>query len=189
MVIGITGQKRSGKDTVGTILVEDYGFIKTPPFAVFKTALGQWFDLSPEQMDGDLKEEVDPRWGFSPRRLFQIFGSELMKDDLSNHIPLFGMTVGQDVWAKVWGNWYGKQDMSKNYVVCDVRFPEEVDVIKSFANAHVVKVVNEQYPVKNADSHSSERLVDLLSYDHLVYNPMNMDGLKKAVAFMLEEGL
>ena len=105
MLICVFGKKRSGKDTVANYLCEYHGFKKAPPFAVFKYALAQWFDWDERHLEGSLKEVVDPRWGFSPRTILQIFGSELMKEDLGTRIPEYKAIVGNDIWAKVFSTW------------------------------------------------------------------------------------
>jgi hypothetical protein len=186
MLIALTGLKRTGKDTVGDILRARYGFEKARPFAVFKTALAEWFDFTPEQVDGEFKETVDHRWGFSPRQVFQIFGSELMKDDLSRHLPLFGETVGEDIWAKVWSIWYGKQVKGRDYVVCDLRFPEEREAVKMFPSSFVVRVVTDLSLPPRTDTHVSESRMDDVRHDYRLFNPMEMKGLVSAVDAMME---
>ena len=86
-LIMITGHKRAGKDTMGDYLVEYHSYTKAQPMACFKDAIQQWFGFTGEQMNGRLKEVVDPRWGISPRELMQLFGTDLMKDVLGVLCP------------------------------------------------------------------------------------------------------
>src|SRR5579863_3132559 len=53
VIIGITGRKRSGKDTVGNYLVEHYGFVKVSFADTLKEACKIIFGFSDEQVYGD----------------------------------------------------------------------------------------------------------------------------------------
>ena len=72
-------KKRVGKDTVADYLVNKYGFVKYSFGQPIKEVAKIMFDFSDEQLNGDLKEAVDIRWGISPRQFFQDFGSSLSK--------------------------------------------------------------------------------------------------------------
>lgn len=165
-LIMVTGYKRSGKDTLGTYLVKNYGYKKAQPFACFKTALKNWFGFSDEQMEGNLKETIDPRWGISPRELMQIFGTDLMKDCLGDLCPNYAETTGHNIWAKVFRDWYLRQPDGK-YVVCDWRFPEEYDMISDLPNITKVKILVQPDYV---DEHISELYIESLPCDYGIVN-------------------
>ena len=163
----ITGHKRSGKDTAGSYLVEHNGYIKAQPLAVFKKALSEWFGFTPEQMDGNLKEVIDPRWGLSPRQLMQVFGTELMRKALPDLLPEHKAIVGDRLWSLVFKHWYERQPQGK-YVLCDMRFLTEYNVLKDIPNTKFIKIENFRCP--NTDTHQSEREIDLIPVDHIIYN-------------------
>ena len=59
-----------------TLCKKNYGFTKTPALAdPFKKMACEWFGWNDRHLNGDLKEEIDPVWGFSPRQFFQVFGT------------------------------------------------------------------------------------------------------------------
>lgn len=165
-LIMVTGFKRAGKDTFGNYICENYGYKKAQPFACFKSSLKEWFDFSEEQMEGELKEVEDKRWGISPRELMQIFGTDLMKDCLSDLCPEYGKVTGRNIWSKVFRNWYLKQPDGK-YVVCDWRFPEEYNVISDLPNITRIKIIKDN---NSEDSHISESYVDSLHCEYGILN-------------------
>ena len=91
-LIGITGEARSGKDTIAKHLWAEYGFTRIAFADPLKLAAQQMFGLSHAQTwDDSLKEVVIPHWGMTPRKIFQLMGTEASK-------PVFG----EDVWVKRW---------------------------------------------------------------------------------------
>ena len=68
LIIALSGKKRSGKDTVADYLVERFGFVKYGFADPIKEIGKIMFDFSEEQLNTDKKEEIDKRWGISPRQ-------------------------------------------------------------------------------------------------------------------------
>jgi len=169
MLVVVTGKKRSGKDTLGDYLVDTYGCAKARPLAVFKEAFTSWFDWDERHMNGELKEVVDERWGFSPRRLMQVFGTELMKYDLGDRLPQYRETCAYDIWVQSFLIWYLKQDRNRDYVLTDMRFPNEQDRIKDELKDEVVfvKTISDRSP---QDEHESESYFDQLTADFSIVN-------------------
>jgi len=79
-IIGLIGIKRSGKDTFADYIVEKYGYEKYSFAGPLKDACKIMFCLNNEQIDGNLKEVIDPRFGISPRHMFQFMGTEVMRE-------------------------------------------------------------------------------------------------------------
>lgn len=169
MLICVTGKKRSGKDSLGAYLIDKYNYVKARPLAVFKFAFADWFGWDERHLEGELKETVDERYGFSPRELMQVFGTELMKYDLGERLPKYKEVCGNDVWVFSFLDWYAKQDKTKNYVLTDVRFPNEYEKILEALGDDVffVRTVSDRSP---SDVHESESYVDLIPVDYSVIN-------------------
>jgi hypothetical protein len=168
MLIVAFGRMRSGKDTLADYLVSRYRFEKAQKLAdPFKRSACEWFGWDKRHLDGELKEVVDPAWGFSPRQFFQVFGTDVMKYDLAKHLPLYGDTVGNAIWVKVFLNWYKQQNRHKNYVLADMRFPEEQRELARLKNVVFIKCVSDRSPVNN---HSSEAYFDELFFDYEIVN-------------------
>ncbi len=121
-LVGITGYKRHGKDTVGDYLVNFHGYRKLAFADSLKKALSAIFKFNHNQLYGDLKETVDPFWNITPREAMQTIGTDLMRN-------LFR----DDVWVKglereimeIW-----KVDPSAKIIIPDVRFPNELEMVK-----------------------------------------------------------
>lgn len=130
-IIGITGSAGSGKDTIGDILVRNLPNWEKVSFAGHLkdvTALLFGFDRkmlageTPE--DRQIREQPDPYWSekmgkdFTPRFALQFFGTNLLRNQLH-----------QNIWVDCLEKKILESD--KNIVITDVRFPNEIDMIKS----------------------------------------------------------
>ena len=130
-IIGITGSAGSGKDTIGDILVRNLPNWEKVSFAGHLkdvTALLFGFDRkmlageTPE--DREIREQPDPYWSekmgkdFTPRFALQFFGTNLLRNQLH-----------QNIWVDCLEKKILESD--KNIVITDVRFSNEIDMIKS----------------------------------------------------------
>lgn len=162
MLICLIGKKGMGKDTMGDYLIKNYNFEKTHFADPLKEALRHIFDLTDEQLYGNKKEEFDPRWKKSPRQLFQIFGTDIMRNVMS---PLLGLE--DNIWVYRFQVWY-EQNKHKNIVCCDGRFPNEANTIKNLGGILIRIDGNDMS--KNNDYHVSERLIDDIPVDYVIEN-------------------
>ena len=74
----MAGRRRAGKDTI----INGLGRLHFPTVRVewaaeIKRCAARWYGLTPEQIDGALKEVVDPRWGRTPRDIMRAIGTEV----------------------------------------------------------------------------------------------------------------
>ena len=177
MIIGICGKKRSGKDTIADILVNNYNFIKyayADPIKDIIKIIFKWDDKRIED-----KETIDPYWGISPRQALQNIGTELFQFELGKQVPLFNDTIGRNIWVKVFESWYSRLPKNTNVVVSDVRFQHELNGLLAM-NAVIVKVERPNY--KMEDSHSSENgLNNIQNYDYLITNDKTKTYLENQI--------
>ena len=124
-IIGITGRKRHGKDTLGDYLVKHHGYIKIGFADALKEACRHIFGFNDDQLYGDLKEVDDEFWKTSPRKVLQYVGTDLFRDQIANIMP----EVKSDIWIKVVENKI-LQNPDKRYVITDVRFENELEFLK-----------------------------------------------------------
>ncbi len=190
-VIGICGRKRHGKDSVGKILQEHYGFMPTAFADPVKRVAMDVFGLSWVQCygDGPEKEAVDLRWDLSPRKIMQLLGTEV------------GRNIRPDTWIKhtldnirsanegrgfQWRNDSTQEfvrqvgDPPEGWVITDVRFPNEAEAILA-AGGEVWKVVRPSLGAPT-DEHSSETSVDLVFASQTLINDGSLEDLAGAVA-------
>ncbi|SEG15507.1 deoxynucleotide monophosphate kinase family protein [Marinobacterium lutimaris] len=89
-LIGIAGRANSGKDTLAGLILEHVTGQQRAFADPLRRAAMEIFGLTLEQMtDRDLKEKVIPYWGYSPRQVLQLLGTESIRD-----------VFGPDTWVK-----------------------------------------------------------------------------------------
>lgn len=157
LLIGITGKKNAGKDTIADHLVSQHGFIKHSFAAPLKDACRTLFLLTDEQLTDPIqKEEMDARWKITPRRLFQIVGTDMMRT-----------AFGDDFWIRHIDHWI-LEERPERLVVPDVRFPNEAAWIKK--NGGVLIRVRSFPSATTDDNHASETMSDEIIADIEIQN-------------------
>lgn len=125
-LVGFTGLKGSGKDTAGECFVR-HGYVKMsfaePLKAMLKTLLTFRGYTDPEVvhriLEGDRKEMTSSAFmGKSPRHAMQTLGTEYGRN-----------CIHEDLWIDTFKR--RVQGSEAPIVVTDVRFPNEVEAIKS----------------------------------------------------------
>ena len=74
VIVAISGKRGAGKSTLADILIKDYGFKRVSFAAPLKERVKRDFDLSEDQVNGCLKELIDPRYGKTPRDIMIAYG-------------------------------------------------------------------------------------------------------------------
>lgn len=185
VVFGMTGRKRSGKDTSGERLVRDHGFVRIAFADALKEACIDIFGFTEEQVYGDdLKEVVDEYWGYSPREVLQKVGTELFREAISQEHVL--PDIGKNIWVRTIERKIlnlAKQG-HRRFVITDVRFPNELAFLKeSQFNAYSIKVIrqavmDETDPTK---LHASEAAIDSFECDFDINNDSTIEELYTAI--------
>lgn len=153
-IIGLLGRKGHGKDTIADYLVQNYNYSKFAFALSLKDIIKQLFDFNDDQLYGNSKEEIDPRWGKSPRWIMQFLGTDVFRN-----------TFGEDFWIK------SLKYKIKDYnlvVISDVRFQNEADFIKEIGG----KIWKVERNINNNiySNHESENNIDQIEYDLLIKN-------------------
>ena len=156
-IIGITGRKFSGKDTLGNYFVENYGFEKIAYADALKEAVRAIFDFNDEQLYGNKKEELDDFWEITPRQTLQFVGTDLFR----NHIHELAPNIKKDIWIRVVKRKIAnklKKNPNAKFIITDVRFPDELEAIKDLGG---ITIKIQRNNISN-DIHASEILIDNL---------------------------
>jgi len=174
MIFGITGRKGHGKDTISDILVKKYDFEKLSFADPLKRAVKEIFNLSDQQLYGYEKEFIDKYWKVTPREILQFVGTELFRNQLKNLIP----DVEENIWVKVLENKI--KNVRGNIVISDVRFPNEVDMIKKL-NGKIIKIIRPNLENNTLSNHISENLDTDYDYDYIIINDKGIDDLYEEI--------
>lgn len=172
MLIGITGHKFAGKSTVANMLSEILGY-ETYSFAdKLKDVTCILSGCTREQLeDYDFKEnELVPDYlrpyclnAEKPtyRAFLQHFGSEVMRG------------INDNIWIDCTLSKCGE-----SAIISDVRFPNEAKAIRDRGGI-IVKVVRDG--VVSKDTHSSEKNVENIAGNIIVFNDGSLEHLKAMV--------
>ena len=168
MIVGLTGYANSGKDTFASVLVEKHGFVRLA-FAdkVRELALEVNPKLRTPYGDEDW-DELKKRP--EVRELLQDVGLGVRK------------VIGENVWVDLVMAQIPKDD--RRYVITDVRFPNEVEAIKSIGG----KVGRIMRPgVSAVNEHISEHALTDVALDFEIQNDGDVNDLHEVVEFALKE--
>ena len=194
MIIGVCGLIGCGKGTVGDILVENYGFTKLSFADKLKDGVATVFNWDRAMLEGDTvesrewRETQDDFWTketgrtITPRLVLQEFGTDCMRHGFDDGI-----------WVSL-----VKQELvkypNKNFVIPDVRFPNEANMIKSI-HGEVWRVRRGQDPVwmrmyqdigvEPKEVHESEWRWAKVDFNNVIYNDLGIDELKSQVKGLL----
>jgi len=177
-VIGIVGHKRNGKDTIANVLINHNGYERYAFADPLKQACGIIFMLSDDQLYGDQKEVLDPRWNTSPRKLLQITGTDLFRNQLTELIPEMNFGSDRTLWCYRFRLWLEQQTEPKRIVISDTRFEDEADIIHSLGGV-LVRVVRPS--IVSNDTHPSETEQDKIVCDYTLINDGTLDELEQKV--------
>ena len=198
MLIGINGEKGSGKSAAGNHLVVAHDF-KPVAFAdlVKHVAKDLFPSLTHAQCWGSLedKERVDPAIGKAPRWIFQRVGTEVGREgdmgafaqmgvpalSVRAALKFWGVTPGPTAWIDATLNGLGALDEEDNYVITDVRFPNEAEAVRA-RGGKVIRIERPDFATGELEDHPSETQVKHCVYDVLVVNDKHLGHLYDQVS-------
>lgn len=166
--IVLCGVKRSGKDTCAEFISGRFGHRHVKFASLLKDACGTLFGLSEQQVEGPAKDETDTRWGVTPRRIMQFFGTELMQFELQRLLP----SIGRCFWARQ----LLEKHTGERIVISDMRFQHEAQaVLLADPAALVIRVQRSAAP--HDDAHISELEVNDITCHAMLQNDGSIEEL------------
>lgn len=169
MIIGIIGQKGTGKDTVADYIVKSNDFKKISYAEPLKKICKELFDLTDEQLnDQHEKEKIDPRWGMSPRTILQSIGTDL-----------FRKHYDENFWVNILIQKI--KNKNDNFIISDIRHQNELDILCSnfkFENILILRLFRKNDIV---DHHSTEKNVYDIDVSNVFYVDINNNSTKDAL--------
>lgn len=187
MIVGLTGNKGHGKDTVGEYLVAHHGFERESFAAPMKASAAAALGVTVEDLEGwknnphaivcvGLKVEdgyMVTHTEQTIRSYLQHYGTEAHRE-----IPEFGDNVWTDMIVSKIAR---VVERDGSVVVTDVRFDNEAAVIRA-AGGTIVRVFDPRKDDGGADTHASEQLPEA---DWTLWNGGTFEQLYAAVRFDL----
>ena len=169
LIIGITGTKGAGKDTLASSLIRMGGKrgvdVRRVAFAdKLKEICADLFGLTHLQLHGDMasKEAIDARWGMSAREILQKMGTEV------------GRSVHPDVWIR-----YVMRQIEDHpdaiWVISDVRFENEAAAIREVGGI-IVRIERPSQGSAEFAGHASEVEGNRIAANHTIMNDMLLAG-------------
>jgi len=160
-LIGLAGPKRAGKDTVATMIQDVWSDWQRVAFAQpIKDMLRVGLDLTDRQLEGDLKEVMDFRYGKSPREMMETLGTEWGRD-----------CVTRDLWFRIARNKTAQYEGPT--IITDVRFGNEAEWVRS--EGVLIHLLGRG----EADqSHESRLGVEIMQGDLLLHNYGTVEELR-----------
>jgi hypothetical protein len=166
-VIAICGYKRSGKDTIADFIASTYGYKHIKIAEGLKSTMKIMFDFTDDQLE-DTKDVIDQRWGITPRRAMQFFGTEIMQHQVQKLLP----DVGRNFWMRKINNTLASAN--ENFVISDMRFYHEYEALQEFY-PFIIKVTNPG--VCCVDTHCSETEFATIPHHIEVINDDTLEAL------------
>lgn len=153
-IIGLSGYAQAGKDSIGAVLVAEYGFERISFADALKDML---YALNPRlDVDWRIANQVDS-YGWERaksvdpevRRLLQRLGTEAGRN-----------VLGADIWVQTAMK---KVKPGGKYVFTDVRFPNEAEAIRALSG-QMWRVTRDNHAPAN--DHPSETALDGYAFDY-----------------------
>ena len=198
MIIAICGLQGSGKDTIGSYLINSYGFKKLSFAGVLKDIDGILFGWDRELLEGATKEsrtwreQVDLWWSnklgipnLTPRYVLQYFGTDLFRTHF--HLDIWVIAVERQL------------SQYTNCVITDCRFTNEIAMLRS-AGAIIIKVNRGKLPdwyepynsgliSQPENVHPSEFMWIREKFDYELENNLLISDLETRVDAILANGI
>jgi hypothetical protein len=167
MIIGFHGAAGAGKDTAASFLMgRPHNFIRLAFADKLKIGCKAIFGLTDSQVFGQDKDKIDRYWNLTPREILQRVGTECFRN-----------TFDSDIWVKaalreVDAKWY-------DYVITDVRFPNEATAIKALGGR--VFCISRANAPGLSMAHVSESALRDWPFDGVIENNGSLEDLRVAV--------
>ena len=169
----------SGKTTIANFLVEEHNYHRIPfaePLKLMMRTLLQHFgysELFVDKLLNDpvLKEQILPELGVTPRSMMQTLGTEWGRN-----------LVHPEIWLLAWKNSVEELNIYGNVVVDDIRFPNELVIVKCHPSSTLWWVDRPSAAVTaEVMAHSSQQPLDRSEFNQIIVNNGTIKDLQMMV--------
>jgi len=184
-IIAICGAKRSGKDVLAEHIVKQYHYERVAFANPLKQAVKALFNFNDEQVETDIKDVVDEKWGITPRAALQFFGTEMMQEKIQELLP----DIKRNFFANTLKNYIASHrdadGQKTSFVISDMRFLHEYEMLFQIPNIRkedivVIRVLRPTTTgvaaFASSDSHISELEYVNIPYDVVLVNNSTIEN-------------
>ncbi len=166
VLIGFAGPKTCGKTTAGRMS----GGLRLSFATPMKKCLMDLFKFTEDQMfTYEGKENIDPRYGVSPRTIMQQFGTEFVRTTVPN---LWCILMRQAI-----------EDCDSDVIaIDDIRFEDEAALLRDMGGT-IVHIKGRGEPGK----HKSEQGLNIWNTDFILNNSGSIQDLQDGIKEILKE--
>lgn len=173
-IVLLSGAKRCGKDTFANHLYNHYNYQHIKITTRLKDCLKLLFNLNDNDLE-EKKEELNPNWNTTPRRLMQFMGTDIFQYKIQELIP----HIGRNFWMKTLLNDELIYNLcnNENYriVISDLRFLHEYNEIEKLNIPFVHIRINNCNLDYKVDTHISETELYNIPYNYEIKNDSSLD--------------
>jgi hypothetical protein len=188
MIVGLTGLKGSGKDTVAAHLIKEYGFERRAIADKIKESAAALLGIEDPGVFETYKNDPDFVFGIGVRKEEGLF---LLMEETT--IRQFLQRYGDESHRGVFGNDFWVDQVlpidgyyaERNIVITDVRFINEADRIHALKGT-VVRVIRQPFNRHN-DSHSSETEQLEINVDYEIDNTTMLSELGERIDALMND--
>lgn len=182
MLVIFVGKIGSGKTAAANIL-KKYSFEEetfAEPIKQFLLTIG--FNYEDVYGSQEEKLKVNKFWNVSGREFMQKFATDIMRNQLKSVLP--HLNLGD---STIWVRAMEKKILnnpSKNIVIGDGRFPDEIMLIKKYGGI-VIKIIRPSNNNSNFN-HESESYFDSIQPDYEIINDGTFEDLENKIKKILD---
>lgn len=172
MIIGLSGYAKSGKDTVASMIRDIDDSFQIKKFSGKLKEIGTILTGIPTHLfeSQNFKEQNLPGWDMTVREFLQKLGTDAIRDGLH-----------ENAWVNALFADYKQGD---NWIITDVRFPNEIDMVRKYGGITVR--VNRQ-GISPVNAHPSETALDGYIYDFAIQNYSSVEVLSTNVSGLFSQ--
>lgn len=198
-IIGLSGLAGSGKDTVCSILIDIFLekhnilFVRKAYADILKNKIMLDFDLSYEQLYGDLKSAPDIRYPKKSSNIsvpdFTLYEDGRIKEESFWTPREIMQYIGTDCYRAIDKNFWIKalyKDYTEdsNWIIADCRFEDEVDAVINRDGIHIH--IDRDITLVNNHISENKKLINY-KVDYVINNNMPMDNLIQELVLLSDE--
>ena len=197
-IIGICGRKESGKSVIGSVCKE-YGYEVIRFAEPLKLLISNLIKV--DRKDLDALKTVESEYVFSDDDFEFIsnetgipihFVSSILKGNTYHTVRDLLQVIGTDLIRKYNVNWhvdktreYVESNKNTNFLIDDVRFPNEVDMIRELGGTCWFII---RPKLNNISNHISETALKWQDFDNLIVNDKDEETLRENWESFMSKG-